>query len=93
MSIACIMKKEKRACALHGHPQVDHKAQHHPSEVEVKVFRFLDVMRCVLIKQNWDLDYVMSMDQTLVYHLMEVCKLSIFALWLQTQNMSQLLLL
>ncbi len=48
-----------------------HKAQHHSSEVEGKALQFFDVIRPVFLEQNRDMDYVLNMDQTPVYHAMD----------------------
>jgi hypothetical protein len=66
MSISCFMKKNKLV-----HHMATHKAQRHPSEVKGKALQFLDVIRPVLLEQNQDVDYVLNMDQTPVYHAMD----------------------
>ena len=48
-----------------------HEAQHHLSKVEGKALQFLDVIWPILLEQNGDLDYVINMDQTPVYHVMD----------------------
>ena len=48
-----------------------HKAQRHPSEVDAKALQFLDYIRSILQEQNCDLDYIINMDQTLVFHAMD----------------------
>ena len=53
------------------HCMATHKAQWHPSEVESEALQFLDVIRPILLEQNRDLDYVLNMDQTPVYHAMD----------------------
>ena len=66
MSISRFMKKNRFT-----HRMATHKAQRHPSEVEADALQFLDVMRPILLEQNRDLDYVINMDQTPVYHVMD----------------------
>lgn len=66
MSISWFMKNNGLT-----HRMATHKAQRHPSEVEGEALQFLDVIRPVLLEQNRDLDYVLNMDQTPVYHAMD----------------------
>jgi hypothetical protein len=69
MSISRFMKKHRLI-----HRMATHKAQHHPSEVDVEALQFLDYIRPILLEQNHDLDYIINMDQTLVFHAMDCQK-------------------
>jgi hypothetical protein len=84
MSISRFMKKNRLT-----HRMATHKAQHPPSEVEAEALQFLHVIRPVLTEQNWDLDYVINMDQTPVYHSMDF-KMSIVRVGAHTINLRTL---
>ncbi len=45
-------------------------AQHHPAEVEVVAFAYLNVIRPLLLDGTRDLNSILNMDQTPVYHAM-----------------------
>jgi hypothetical protein len=55
------------------HCMATHKAQRHPSEVEGEALKFLDYIRPILKEPNRDLNYIMNMDQTPVFHVMDFC--------------------
>ena len=68
MSISRFMKKHRLI-----HRMATHKAQHHPSEVDVEALQFLDYIHPILLEHNRDLDYIINMDQTPVFHVMDFC--------------------
>ncbi len=51
-----------------------HKAQRHPSEVDAEALQFMDSIRPILLEQNRDLNYIINMDQTPVFHAMDCQK-------------------
>ncbi len=65
ISISCFMMNNGLC-----HCMATNKALRHPSKVEGKALQFFDVIRPILHEQNKDLDYVINMDQTPVYHAM-----------------------
>ncbi len=47
-----------------------HTGQRHPAEVYAEALAYLQVIRPRLLEANVDLDHVINMDQTPVYHAM-----------------------
>ena len=47
-----------------------HAAQCHPAIVQVKAFAYLDVIMSLLLDDTQDLDYILNMDHTPVYHVL-----------------------
>ena len=47
------------------------KHRHHPSEVEGEVLQFLDYIHPILQDASRDPNYIMNMDQTPVFHMMD----------------------
>jgi len=66
MSISRFMTKHRLV-----HRMATHKAQRHLSEVEGEALEFLDYIRPILKEPNRDLNYIMNMDQTPVFHAMD----------------------
>ena len=54
-----------------SHCMATHKVQHYPSEVEHEALDFLDVIRPIMSDPTKNLDYVMNMDQTPIFHAMD----------------------
>ena len=52
------------------HRMATHTGQRQPAEVYAEAVCYLDVIRPRLLEANVDLDYVINMDQTAVYHAM-----------------------
>jgi hypothetical protein len=68
MSISRFMIKHRLV-----HCMATHKAQCHPSEVEGEALEFLEYIRPILKEPSRDLNYIMNMDQTPVFHEMDFC--------------------
>jgi hypothetical protein len=63
-----LTKASAVACVDH---MATHKAQHHPSEVKGKALQFFNVIGPVPLAQYRDIDNVLDMDQTSVYHTVD----------------------
>jgi hypothetical protein len=65
MSISCFMFRNNLTNYM-----AMHTAQRHPADVQGEALAYLNVIRPLLLDGTQDLDYILNMDQTPLYHAM-----------------------